>query len=680
RQAQALRDLASAKVAGAQRQTSHDAADDMIKEQRRAADASEKHWADALMRAFESGKGFFQSLWDTIKNTLKTQVLKVMVQGTMGTLGLGAAGAAGASTLGAAGDVAGIAGFGSSAINGLGLAATGFGQAAAATFSNGLIAGFSTNMANIGVLASNGSWMTALGAAMPYIGAAVLAYTLLTGNKTKSADESGRARIDYTAGGIGGDAYSTTGSAAQVANMTLATGGLAKSYFDAAAALGIKAIAGAFEVGSNTGHQGENPMTVIGANFGAGSYSSGEFSSGDQAAYALAASRAVLTALQASELPTYLSGVFDGMTAGTATQDQINNVLAYAQALTGLNHGLLLMPEHFQNLATLSYDATKALIGFSGGLEALQNNLGTYYTNFYSAEEQRLQQIKNINAAVGLSSFDAATATRESFRALVEAQDLTTESGQKTYAALLSVAGAFAGLTDNLADTQAELAKKAQSDANANYRAEMEYAQEINDRIQAKQDEIKSAWQGITDNIMAEVDRIRGSLQSGPESLAAAQAKFAIALAQTRAGDQVAGQSLPGLSQSLDQVALKEAGSLLDYQRIMGRAANSLAALGGSLTDQYGLKPLTSEADPMVVELRGIRTTLMDGFGIKPTNSANPIVEELRTMRRENAELRDEIKGLRAESQSSAVSNSKTARLLDRLSPDGNSLQIVVAA
>jgi hypothetical protein len=474
-------------------------------------------------------------------------------------------------------------------------------------------------------------------------------------------------------------------------------------------------------------------------------------------------------------LPTYLSGVFDGMTAGTATQDQINNVLAYAQALTGLNHGLLLMPEHFQNLAALSYDATKALIGFSGGLESLQTNLGTYYTNFYSPEEQRQQQIKNINAATAGSGFDAAVATEQSFRDLVEAQDLTTESGQRTYAMLIDAAGAFHDLNEELKNAAKEMVGfdaaglgKMMMDAALNPEVGMSAAQSFskslgdsvreslinatvgniaasiynsvimpiiagtvvskavtdgiiadakakmgalallfnspefidalsligetvaailpsiqslngysdaaNDAADAA-NTLRESWQSITDGIMAEVDRIRGSLQSGPESLAAAQAKFAIALAQTRAGDQVAGQSLPGLSQSLDSIALKEAGSLLDYQRIMGRAANSLAGLGGALTDQYGLKPLTSEADPMVVELRGIRTTLMDGFGIKPTNTQNPVVEELRQSRLVNAELLVVIKEMHAESQSSAISNIQTAKLLGAVTQGGTTLR-----
>jgi hypothetical protein len=129
-------------------------------------------------------------------------------------------------------------------------------------------------------------------------------------------------------------------------------------------------------------------------------------------------------------------------------------------------------------------------------MEALGANLGTYYTNFYSAEEQRAQAIKNINAATAGSGLDAATATRESFRALVEAQDLTTEAGQRTYAALIGVSGAFAELNPIVVQTAVQTAMSAKEyaaalkdvdDAQANVtdslRAISDYGQSLSDTI-----------------------------------------------------------------------------------------------------------------------------------------------------------------------------------------------------
>jgi len=108
-------------------------------------------------------------------------------------------------------------------------------------------------------------------------------------------------------------------------------------------------------------------------------------------------------------------------------------------------------------------------------MEALGANLGTYYTNFYREDEQRAQAIKNIDSATGgvleplLKSLADGTRPaqelRDSFRAIVEAQDLTTESGQRTYAALIGVSGAFAALTPAAAEASMAIEKAAASAA-----------------------------------------------------------------------------------------------------------------------------------------------------------------------------------------------------------------------
>jgi hypothetical protein len=125
----------------------------------------------------------------------------------------------------------------------------------------------------------------------------------------------------------------------------------------------------------------------------------------------------------------------------TALEQSINAITSQVQEFRA---AVEFLP--FENLKKLSFDAAAGLIAAAGGLETLGANLASYYANFYSAEEQRAQTIANINAATIGTGLDAATATRETFRALVEAQDVTTASGQQTYAALLAVSGAFAEL------------------------------------------------------------------------------------------------------------------------------------------------------------------------------------------------------------------------------------------
>lgn len=422
-----------------------------------AARSSLNEWAktadsirDSLVDAFDSailaGKDLFTSLRDAAVKLFDGLVLRPILQGVLQPVAAALTG----SLIGTAANAA----TGASATSGLLSSVTGIGAAAGQGSISSLL-----GSSGMGALDIMGFDPTTLA-----IGAAILVLSQM-GGKFISATDSGRARVDYNSAGVGGSAYSTTGDATQIAAATANTNALAKTYFDTASALGVKAMQAAFEVGTNTGREGAAPQTVLGVNIGKASYSSGEIASTDAAGLQLAASRAVLTALLASELPSYLSGVFDDITVSTATQDQITTALTSAGALATFNKELQALP--FSNLADLSYSATQSLIRFSGGLDTLKTNLGTYYSNFYTAEEQRAQTIANINKATAGSGLDAATATRESFRKIVEAQDLTTESGRTTYAALLSVSGAMAGLLTPAADTAKALADTAKAAADA---------------------------------------------------------------------------------------------------------------------------------------------------------------------------------------------------------------------
>lgn len=131
-----------------------------------------------------------------------------------------------------------------------------------------------------------------------------------------------------------------------------------------------------------------------------------------------------------------------------------------AADLTGVNAVLAQFGHGLLGISIDGATAAESLITLMGGVQNMQTQMASYYGNFYTADEQRSNTIKQINSALDGTGFDAATGTRESFRKLVESQDLTTESGRKTYAALMSVQGAFASITP-VVDSVGAAAKKA---------------------------------------------------------------------------------------------------------------------------------------------------------------------------------------------------------------------------
>ena len=173
------------------------------------------------------------------------------------------------------------------------------------------------------------------------------------------------------------------------------------------------------------------------------------------------AAQAVRVALLKLDLPTWAKEQLNALGDAVSASDLANGVKAINDAQAAIvkfTSSLKPMTGLMGELGALSSDAVYALAKMSGGIDVLSGNLSTYYQAFYSDAEQSANSLALIGATlkdVGLAVPD----TRESFRALVEAQDLTSESGQKAFTALLSVSGAFDKLIGSAEQAQIALDK-----------------------------------------------------------------------------------------------------------------------------------------------------------------------------------------------------------------------------
>jgi chemotaxis protein histidine kinase CheA len=149
---------------------------------------------------------------------------------------------------------------------------------------------------------------------------------------------------------------------------------------------------------------------------------------------------AMVSAIAASDAPSAVKKI---ISAGVGSEAIIAAIGAQANAVSSFSAVIGLLP--FDQLKTLAYDAKAGLLAAAGGLESLRGSLKTYYDNFYTESEKAANSTRNVTEALSAAGV-ALPATREAFRSIVDAQDLTTEAGQKAYAALLGVSGAFAEL------------------------------------------------------------------------------------------------------------------------------------------------------------------------------------------------------------------------------------------
>lgn len=122
----------------------------------------------------------------------------------------------------------------------------------------------------------------------------------------------------------------------------------------------------------------------------------------------------------------------------------------------------------FESAADGAYSASFAIAEFAGGLDNLSALQSSYYQAYFSEAERAQHAVEDISAAfdeLGL----ALPATHEQFRALVEAQDLHSEAGQRNYVQLLSLSGAYDQLNQSLerqieAAYQSALGREADAD------------------------------------------------------------------------------------------------------------------------------------------------------------------------------------------------------------------------
>lgn len=367
--AEKRRKLAGLDAVGASKK----AANEAFKEWEKTADKINDALTDALMRGFESGKGFAESLRDSVVSVFKSMaaikiraIVEPVGQAAAGLFGFGGAANAG-NTVSGLSNLASIGGAGFQAITGslagASAASLGYANAVGAVggdalggliAANGGWAGVSTmaTAGEVGALgtaagAGAGSITGALASIGPAGWAAIAAGAVLAlQDHGKPTSNTGNAAANYDRAG-NRTGYEVFGGSSESVDKMLAT--LQDTYTKTAQALGIGAAATRFWYGGNTGKNGESPNFALGGKAGGKEFYQGETTSSD-AAISLAASRAVFAALQGSDLPAYLSKMFDGLNAASMTQEQINNTLAYGQSLKQVRDALLETREPLQIL------------------------------------------------------------------------------------------------------------------------------------------------------------------------------------------------------------------------------------------------------------------------------------------------------------------------------------------
>ena len=208
--------------------------------------------------------------------------------------------------------------------------------------------------------------------------------------------------------------------------------------------------------------------------------------------------------------------------------------------------------------------------------------------------------------------------------------------------------------------------------------------------------DLLGAIEDVGSGIADEIARIKGLTETGTAtSLAGLQANFAIKTAQARAGDQAAIDALPELSKALLKASEAQATSSLDVAVMQAQTMASLQATLAAISDpnaRLGKIPgfasggsfggglrLVGENGPEL-EVTGpsrIFSASQTASLLNSGGSNEALLAEIRALRAEVAALREQQ---RDESLAIARNTGNTARVLERLSPDGASMSVVIAS
>lgn len=465
------------------REAARESARDAAREWERTASNIERSLTDALMRGFESGKDFARVLRDTVVNMFKTMVLRPVIQavvapiagGITGLLGIPGTASAAQGSLGSLGAVSGIKSIYDTIVGGftsLGNSVAFAAQDIGAWLVNntsGVLNSFGGSlMANAGTLGTIGSFAGG-------IGAGVGVGRLVSGGYAVSGSGNGTVNAGTAIGAVlGGPIGAAIGGA---------VGGLVNRVFGRK--LKDQGIEGTF---GDEGFEGNQFQFFKGGLFRSDKTVRNAIDPAldnalDRQFQAIRANalglgevlgvagtaldgftesiKVSFNGLNEQQIQEKLNEVFGNLTESISRRVLGDAGLAFAnegetasQTLTRLAGSLVAVNGAFDTLGRTLLDASlqgaslaSSLVDAFGGADNFSQAVGAYYQAFYSEQERAETALRQLTETLADLGF-TLPATRAAYRQLVEAQDLTTEAGRATYAALVQLAPAFAQVTD----------------------------------------------------------------------------------------------------------------------------------------------------------------------------------------------------------------------------------------
>jgi hypothetical protein len=641
---------------------------------------------DALMRGFESGKGFGENLRDSLENMFKTLILKPIIEpvarGASNVL-LSMMGMALPGTASAGGGATGM-------MQGLTLSMQAFGSTMGTGFVNTILgSGGASSMGAAQSMFSTGNYAQAAGMGAGTLaaygaGAAVGVYGGRAISNGYAVSGSGNGLVNAgTAVGmvLGGPIGAAIGGAI--------AGGVNRLFGRKQTDMGIEGTLTAAE-----GIEGQSYRFLKGGTFRSNktlrdalsTEVEGMFDGAIEMVSRQTRSYAVALGLPATAIDNFTQKIklsFQGLSEAEINQ-KIADTLAefqeglssqYAAALeplklagetfaqtiarlTAIQDVSIYLNEFggaFSKFSTASITARQGIIDLAGGLDQLVQKTQGFVANFYSKEEQAGITAAGVVRALDAAGFTmaqiAALETRQDFRTLLENLDVNSEMGQKQFVALLDMQASFAGLSGVMEEQQASLLELVEGAPQVEILQRMfESDSEYQDRLQTAQ----AMAQTTLDGLLSTMGGVDVSIQSLSAIMATGLDRISTGLAVAQAEANAAANSAIAIASASAAAAIAAANeAAADFVYGTGQSdLSSGAAMGGYIDGPT----LVGEHGPELFDPR--HSQIYTAPATSNIFGGNELTAEMRA-------LRDEVAMMRHETRSTAVNTAKIARLQD---------------
>jgi tape measure domain-containing protein len=308
---------------------------------------------------------------------------------------------------------------------------------------------------------------------------------------------------------------------------------------------------------------------------------------------------------QSDLMATYLvPGIVEFQQVGEGLFDTLIRV---AQEQAVFNSAMENIGKTFASVSTeIEIGIAQSLVELMGGIESFSESTNAYFAAFFSDEEKFNVLQKQLTSQFKSSSA-VLPETRKEFRALVDALDLTTQSGQKAYASLVKLspqldeyyaqmealesdrqelfAGILSSLGDSLSSTIGEYLNLLNSEVNAQIRTEQQRINEVNREVKNAYKEQLSAVNALhsasksLNNLMQSLLLNDLSTLNPLAKFDEAQSQFDALFTRAESGDVDAANSLGGAASTLLTLGKELFASSATYKDLFVDVNNQLSTV-----------------------------------------------------------------------------------------------------